>query len=79
MPTDDTTSPSMRKDATGSASTALPSGPVTLNYARSGEKPTDTDPFDRQMVGLFRYFIYLAVLLPLAAAMVGVVVMLVMS
>jgi len=78
MPADDAITQSTRNEPAG-ASTVLTSGPVTLNYARSGEKPTDTDPFDRQMAGLFRYFIYLAVLLPLAAAMVGVVVMLVIS
>jgi len=43
-----------------------------LNYARTGESITPTDPFDRQVVGLFRGFIYLMVLVPCAAAMIAV-------
>ena len=46
-----------------------------LAYARVGESITPTDPFDRQIVSLFRGFIYLMVLLPCAAAIITVSVM----
>ena len=45
---------------------------TTMAYARAGETVTPTDPFDRQVVGLFRGFIYLMVLLPCAAAIIAV-------
>ena len=44
--------------------------PQPLGYARVGESVTPTDPFDRQIVGLFRGFIYLMVLLPCAATII---------
>ena len=44
-----------------------------MPYARVGESITPTDPFDRQIVGLFRGFIYLMVLLPCAGSIIGVV------
>ena len=43
-----------------------------MAYARAGETVTPTDPFDRQVVGLFRGFIYLMVLLPCAGAIIVV-------
>ena len=43
---------------------------VPMAYARVGESVTPTDPFDRQIVGLFRGFIYLMVLLPCAASII---------
>ena len=54
----------------------LPDPPLTRpaahTYARAGETATPTDPFDRQIVGLFRGFIYLMILVPCAAAMIVV-------
>ena len=49
--------------------------PRPLGYARVGESITPTDPFDRQIVSLFRGFIYLMVLLPCAASIIAVTVM----
>jgi len=43
-----------------------------MAYARVGESVTPTDPFDRQIVGLFRGFIYLMVLVPCAGAIITV-------
>lgn len=43
-----------------------------MPYARVGESVTPTDPFDRQIVGLFRGFIYLMVLVPCAGAIITV-------
>ena len=46
--------------------------PRPLPYARVGESITPTDPFDRQIIGLFRGFIYLMVLLPCAGSIIAV-------
>lgn len=54
------------------SSSPEPRKPRPLPYARVGESVTPTDPFDRQIVGLFRGFIYLMVLMPCAGAIIVV-------
>ena len=63
----------MRMDT--APSSPKPTDAIPMGYAKVGESITPTDPFDRQIVGLFRGFIYLMVLLPCAATIIVIAAM----